>query len=156
MRYLVTGIIAIILATMLHGLGFSTQTYPKMIRPFNEYEFQGWYVSGKYGSQREHRKHWAVDYALPIGTSILAPADGVITLSKYSGSYGNLIIIDHGDGVVSKLAHLSEFIKLRGQSVSKGEVIGYSGDTGNAQGRPHVHFEVELHGQHVSPARFIF
>lgn len=133
----------------------------KMIRPFIQQEFPEWKLTGKYGAIRSDggsgdRYHLGCDYSVPSGTSVIAPQDGEIIISKYIGNYGNVIFIEHGFGVQTRIAHLSEFVKLRGSKVRQGDLIAYSGDTGNAKGRPHIHFETLLNGINKHPAEFIF
>ena len=153
-------IIAIVMA-FCFGVAVSSSEKIKMVRPFVEQEFPDWKITGAYHSIRSDggsgsRLHWGVDYAVPVGTSVRAPADGEIILSKYMGNYGNVFYIKHDNGVQTVIAHVSEFVKLKGAKVTKGEIIGYSGDTGNARGKPHVHFETLKDGVNVHPATFIF
>lgn len=124
-------------------------------------EYPDWKITSKYGAIRSDggsggRIHLGCDYSMPAGTSVIAPLDGEIIISKYMGNYGNVVFIDHGNGVQSRIAHLSEFAKLRGTKVKQGELIAYSGDTGNARGKPHVHFETLVNGKNVHPALFVF
>lgn len=146
---------------MAFCFGVAVSGAEKMIRPFVEQEYPDWKITGAYHSIRSDggsgsRLHWGVDYAVPVGTSVRAPADGEIILSKFMGNYGNVFYIKHDNGVQTVIAHVSEFVKLKGSKVTKGEIIGYSGDTGNAKGRPHVHFETLKDGVNVHPATFIF
>lgn len=91
--------------------------------------------------------HNAVDIGLPEGTPILAAADGEVILSKYEegdpwfGGYGNYIVIQHDNGAQTVYGHLSKNLVSRGWKVKQGQVIGYSGSTGNSTG-PHLHFEI--------------
>jgi len=91
--------------------------------------------------------HYGVDIFAPIGTDVLASADGVVILSVFTpkGGPGNKIAIDHGNGVYTYYLHLSSRQVLAGEMVSAGQKIGEVGNTGNATGTPsHLHFEVEL------------
>ncbi len=86
----------------------------------------------------------AVDYGMPVGTSIFAAASGVIIISKssgYNGGYGNYIVIQHPNGTQTVYGHLSAPVVALGQTVTQGQLIGYSGNTGKSTG-PHLHFEV--------------
>jgi murein DD-endopeptidase MepM/ murein hydrolase activator NlpD len=150
----------ILLLAVLVGNSFGN-TKIKMIRPFVESEFPQWKITSKYETIRSdggsgERIHYGVDYSMPTGTSVIAPYDGEIIVSKYMGNYGNVVFIDHGNGVQTRIAHLSEFVKLRGSKVKQGELIAYSGDTGNAKGRPHIHFETLANGKYRHPAGYIF
>ena len=91
----------------------------------------------------EIKKHLGVDYAAPKGTPIRAAADGKIIKKYESDSYGNVIFIEHNDGLVTKYAHMSRFNDAFGlnDTVKTGEIIGYVGDTGKSTGN-HLHFEL--------------
>ena len=84
------------------------------------------------------------------GEKILATMDGEIVLSEYKGSYGNLVIINHGDGVQSYYAHCSKLLKQKGDVVNKGDEIAEIGSTGNSTG-PHLHLEVRENGERIDP-----
>jgi murein DD-endopeptidase MepM/ murein hydrolase activator NlpD len=96
--------------------------------------------------------HPALDIAAPEGTPIFAADSGVVTLaaSGWNYGYGNLVMIDHGNGYVTVYAHLSNFTVGCGQSVGRGQGIGLSGNTGNSFGA-HLHFEVRYGGAHINP-----
>ncbi|MDY6983711.1 MAG: M23 family metallopeptidase, partial [Pseudomonadota bacterium] len=95
------------------------------------------------------RAHKGTDYAAPKGTEVVATADGKVTFVGRNGSFGKLIVIQHGDRVVTKYAHLNDYAKgLRvGTQVRQSDVIGYVGATGSATG-PHLHYEFLLDGVH--------
>ena len=95
--------------------------------------------------------HWGVDFDAPEGTPVQATNSGKIILSKRGFNiYGNLLIIDHGQGVVSCYFHLSRIFKQAGDMVDQGEVIAEVGNTGWSTG-PHLHFSVYLQGKPVDP-----
>lgn len=106
----------------------------------------------KYISRGVSRSHNGIDYATSIGTPVIASANGVImaTSSGWSGGYGNQIVVSHGNGVATRYAHLSSVKVSSGQTVSQGQVIGYSGNSGNSTG-PHLHFEEIVNGHTVNP-----
>lgn len=79
------------------------------------------------------------------GTPVYAAADGTVTTATYNSSYGNYVIIDHGNGVSTLYAHASSLVVSAGQTVTKGQLIMYEGSTGNSTG-PHVHFEIRING----------
>jgi murein DD-endopeptidase MepM/ murein hydrolase activator NlpD len=88
--------------------------------------------------------HNGVDIGAPVGSPILAAAEGIVLAAKpsgYNGGYGKMIIISHPNGTQTVYGHLSSVYVTTGQSVSKGEQIGESGNTGRSTG-PHLHFEV--------------
>ncbi len=98
--------------------------------------------------------HAGVDLAGPVGTPIYATADGVVGRSEYSGAYGNLVEINHGQGIQTRYAHLSRGIARPGQRVRRGDLIGLMGSTGRSTGS-HLHYEVRIDGRAVNPMPFI-
>jgi murein DD-endopeptidase MepM/ murein hydrolase activator NlpD len=100
------------------------------------------------------RAHKGVDYAAPTGTRIKAPADGEVAFVGKKGGYGNVIILQHANGIRTLYGHLSRFVGglHRGDSVAQGEIIGYVGKSGLATG-PHLHYEFLLHGKHRDPTK---
>jgi murein DD-endopeptidase MepM/ murein hydrolase activator NlpD len=116
-----------------------------------------WPVSGPVTSgfgPRWGRMHEGIDIAVPEGTSVGAAAAGVVIYAGWLGGYGNLVVVDHGDGLSTAYAHNSGFAVSVGSNVSQGEVIAYSGNTGNSSG-PHVHFEVRVNGGAVDPLGYL-
>lgn len=113
-------------------------------------------VSGRFGGQRifsgaPRPPHYGIDLAAPHGTTVYAPAGGVVTLAENGLLYeGGLIAIDHGQGLVSAYLHLSRVDVLRGQVVRQGEPIGAVGATGRATG-PHLCWRVLWRGRHMDP-----
>ena len=98
--------------------------------------------------------HTGIDLAAARGTPVHVTADGVITRAGWDGGYGKLVVVDHGNGLETYYAHLSQFLVVPGQEVSRGEVIALSGGTGHSTG-PHVHYEVRLHGTPLNPYNFL-
>ena len=94
--------------------------------------------------------HTGVDSGAPSGTPIRAAASGVVLSTTVSRAYGNMTLIDHGDGMVTMYAHQSQFGVSPGQAVGNQDVIGYVGSTGFSTG-PHLHFEVHLNGVPYNP-----
>ena len=111
------------------------------------------YVSSEYGS-RWGTTHTGIDLAAPAGTHIYSWRSGTVTFAGWSGGYGNFIIVDHGDGFVTRYAHCSKIAVTKGQTVSQGQVIGYVGTTGNSTGN-HLHFEVKVNGNFVNPRNYL-
>ena len=112
-------------------------------------------ISGDYPNYSSGRYHGGVDFPCPVGTPVHASADGkVILVKKLNKSYGYHFIIDHGDGISTLCAHNSEILVSVGQQVTKGQVVAYSGSTGNSTG-PHVHFEVRVNGNRVNPHNYL-
>lgn len=109
-------------------------------------------VTSPYG-MRNGSFHSGVDYAVPEGTPILAAAGGTVEFSGVRGSYGNLIVIDHGGGYQTYYAHNSVNYVQEGDRVQQGEKIGLVGTTGRATGS-HLHFELHRNGTHVDPLKY--
>jgi murein DD-endopeptidase MepM/ murein hydrolase activator NlpD len=115
-----------------------------------------WPVSGPVVSGfgwRWGRMHEGIDIGAGYGTPIVAAASGTVISAGWMGGYGNLIIIDHGDGVATAYAHQSSFA-VGGGPVSQGQTIGYVGCTGHCYG-PHLHFEVRVNGAAVDPLGYL-
>lgn len=98
--------------------------------------------------------HSGIDLTAPVGTEVHVTADGTVEAAGFSGRYGKLIVIDHGNGVETRYAHLSEFHVVPGQEVRRNEIIGLSGATGRVTG-PHVHYEVRVAGTPVNPFKYL-
>ncbi|MDO5037543.1 MAG: peptidoglycan DD-metalloendopeptidase family protein [Tissierellia bacterium] len=111
------------------------------------------YLSSPFGP-RWGRFHYGIDIANGVGTPILAADGGKVIRAEYAGSYGNLIVIDHGNGYESRYAHCSAFDVSVGQEVSQGQTIGRMGSTGRSTGS-HLHFEVRDHGTALNPLNFV-
>jgi murein DD-endopeptidase MepM/ murein hydrolase activator NlpD len=101
------------------------------------------------------RPHHGLDLAAPIGTPVFAPAAGKITLRERQTQYGNTIVIDHGYGVETVYGHMSKFASKLGQTVHRGELIGYVGNTGYSTG-PHLHYEVRANGRPQNPMAYVY
>jgi murein DD-endopeptidase MepM/ murein hydrolase activator NlpD len=96
------------------------------------------------------RMHKGIDFGVPRGTPIHAGADGEVIVAKYSSSFGNMVIIDHGGGIATLYAHCSRLMVGTGERVHRGQQIASSGATGQAAG-PHLHWEVWVHDHAVNP-----
>ncbi|HWR45679.1 M23 family metallopeptidase [Sporomusa sp.] len=99
-------------------------------------------------------QHQGIDIANNMGTPIVATADGEVVRSEWSEGYGNIVQIDHGNGIATIYGHNSRIVVKVGQSVRKGQVISYLGSTGRSTG-PHVHYEVRVNGAAVDPISFM-
>lgn len=98
--------------------------------------------------------HPGIDIANSSGTPIVATADGEVMQSEWYGGYGNMVQINHGNGITTVYGHNSQNIVRIGQIVRKGEIIAYLGSTGYSTG-PHVHYEVRVNGTAVNPDAFL-
>ncbi len=102
----------------------------------------------------EGAMHMGVDIGAPTGTPVRATADGVVVYAQMESGYGKLIRVDHGNGIQTYYAHLSQFYVNVGQDVHRGEVIGAVGSTGRVTA-PHLHYEVRRAGAPMNPAHFL-
>jgi murein DD-endopeptidase MepM/ murein hydrolase activator NlpD len=98
--------------------------------------------------------HTGLDFPTETGTPIQAAAGGVVLSTDYHHAYGNLLEIDHGNGLVTRYAHASKILVKAGDLVKRGQVVAEVGSTGRSTG-PHLHFEVLLEGVPQNPARFL-
>lgn len=98
--------------------------------------------------------HSGLDFAAPTGTSVLSAADGVVSFVGQKSGYGNVVEVDHGNGLLSRYAHLSAFIAREGQRVQTGTPIAKVGSTGRSTG-PHLHFEVHRGDGSLDPKPFL-
>ena len=98
--------------------------------------------------------HTGIDVSAVSGTPVHVTADGVVVSAGWSGGYGKLVVIDHGNGLETYYAHLSEFLVVPGQEVRMGQVVALSGATGRVTS-PHVHYEVRVGGTPVNPYRYL-
>lgn len=114
-------------------------------------------ITSRYGAREDIRDHThqGLDIAAKTGTPIKAVADGTITYSGTMGGYGNLIIIDHGNGITTYYGHCNKLYKKVGTKVSAGDVIAEVGSTGNSTG-PHLHFEIRENGKYVNPQKYLY
>jgi len=99
--------------------------------------------------------HKGVDIGSPNGTPVHAPADGRVIKAGLGNGYGREVEIDHGNGIVTLYAHLQGFNVVAGQSVVKGEVIGYVGHSGSRVTGPNLHYEVQVRGIAVNPHKYL-
>jgi len=103
---------------------------------------------------RSGRMHTGIDFQASWGDSVGVSMAGTIAFAGVKHGYGNVIVVDHGDGISTYYAHLSAIYVGLGQAVAAGQVIGAIGSTGRSTG-PHLHFEVRLNGVPQNPARFL-
>ena len=114
-------------------------------------------VTSRYGHVSSIRSgaHTGTDIACAYGTSIKAVASGTVTFAGWSGSYGKLIKISHGNGVETWYAHCSSLYGTVGQQVNAGEVIAAVGSTGNSTGN-HLHLEIRVNGKTLNPQKYLY
>ena len=102
----------------------------------------------------QYKFHNGVDLANDQGTPIYAARSGRVTVATYGGTYGNYVTINHGDGYSSLYAHMTRYVVHKGDTVKKGQLIGYMGSTGRSTG-PHLHFSIFYNGSSVNPMNYI-
>lgn len=114
-------------------------------------------ITSRFGASSSIRKssHTGLDIATSTGTPIVAAATGTVTFSGYKGSYGNMIVISHGNGVQTYYGHCSKLYVSAGTTVSQGQTIAAVGSTGNSTG-PHLHLEVRINGVAYNPQNYVY
>ncbi|HIW84036.1 MAG TPA: peptidoglycan DD-metalloendopeptidase family protein [Candidatus Dorea gallistercoris] len=135
-------------ASVVSGNGIFTHPCPGYSRISSTF---GWREQPLPGASTNHK---GVDFAAPTGTPIYAAADGTVTSAGYSGNAGNMIIINHGNGLQTYYMHCQQIYVTAGQKVSKGQNIASVGSTGNSTG-PHLHFQVMSGGTPVNPMNYL-
>lgn len=122
-----------------------------------------WPIKGRVGSHYggrldpftgDREVHLGLDISGMYGTPVHAPADGVVIFAARKSDYGNLVIIDHGGGMTTRLGHLSAFRVRVGAQVTKGQIVGNVGSTGRTTG-PHLHYEVRMNDRPQNPRSFL-
>jgi murein DD-endopeptidase MepM/ murein hydrolase activator NlpD len=98
--------------------------------------------------------HSGVDISTAYGTPIVAPADGVVQFADFMSGYGRLVMIDHGHGITTRYGHMSAFAVSPGQSIKRGQIIGYVGASGRVTSA-HLHYEVRINDTPVNPYKYL-
>jgi murein DD-endopeptidase MepM/ murein hydrolase activator NlpD len=116
-------------------------------------------ITGSFGERidpfnGEGAFHSGVDISANVGSAVIAPADGMVTFADYLGGYGRAVIVDHGHGISTRYGHLSSFGVTAGQSIHRGDTIGYVGLSGRSTG-PHLHYEVRINDVPVNPYKYL-
>ena len=131
-----------------------TQTPPTFLKPIS-----GGRLSSKFGKRKAPVKgastfHKGVDWATPVGTSVVASSGGEVLRAGWGSGYGYCVYIEHPDGKITRYGHLSKVLVKTGQEVKQGEKIALSGNTGVSSG-PHLHFEILVNGVQVNPLNYL-
>ncbi len=117
-----------------------------------------WPIDGRltsgYGAKRRRHIHAGIDVVVPQGTPIFAAREGFVSFVGRQGGYGQLVIVDHGDGWTSRYAHASKILVDAGDTVHPGEEIALAGRTGRAT-TSHLHFEIRRNGKAIDPLRYL-
>jgi murein DD-endopeptidase MepM/ murein hydrolase activator NlpD len=98
--------------------------------------------------------HQGIDISTEKGQAVFATADGVVETASYSGDYGNLVVLNHEFGLSTRFGHLSAFAVKPGQSVKRGDIVGYVGSTGRSTGA-HLHYEILVNGRLINPLQLL-
>jgi murein DD-endopeptidase MepM/ murein hydrolase activator NlpD len=119
---------------------------------------KGW-ISSRFGYRvspftNEKEFHKGLDISTSKSSSIIAPAEGIVTSVRWDHGYGKIVSINHEYGLITKYAHLEKVLVKKGEYVKRGQKIALVGDTGRTTG-PHLHYEVHLNGAPVNPLRYI-
>lgn len=113
-------------------------------------------ISSRFGDTDGRRSgHGGLDIAAPQGTKIYACGEGTVVQAGWSGGYGNLVIVDHGNGVQTYYGHCSKLLVSKGESVSSGQNIALVGSTGDSTG-PHLHLEIRIDGKRINPQLYFY
>ena len=120
----------------------------------------GGFLNSNFGYRQDpidnvRRFHQGQDFAVPTGTPIFAPADGIVKRAYYIGGFGNHIKIGHSSGYTTTFSHLSKIFVRHGQKIKRGDVIGETGNTGRSTA-PHLHYEVHYYGTPKDPLDYFF
>ncbi|MCR5093761.1 MAG: M23 family metallopeptidase [Lachnospiraceae bacterium] len=131
-----------------------TKVPPTFIKPIS-----GGRLSSPFGKRSRPTKgastyHKGIDWATPVGTAVVASSSGVVTRAGWGSGYGNVVYIEHPNGMVTRYGHLSRILVKTGQSVQQGQKIALSGNTGVSTG-PHIHFEILVNGVQVNPMKYL-
>lgn len=134
----------------LESAQFSSKRYQKELNATN--------ITGVFGEQRRDHLHSGLDFSAPLGTPVKLPngfPPGTVEKIGSEGDYGNNVIIDHGNGIKTRYAHLSSIDVKQGENVNNNTIIGKVGSTGSSTGN-HLHFEIMENGKTVNPETFSF
>lgn len=117
------------------------------------------FVSSNYGPRLDpftglQRRHVGVDIVAPKGTPVKAPADGIVTYTSVDPTLGNMLVIDHGYGVITRYGHNDSILVREGQRVKRGDTIALVGSSGKSTG-PHLHYEIRINDVAVNPLNYI-
>jgi murein DD-endopeptidase MepM/ murein hydrolase activator NlpD len=116
-------------------------------------------ITGSFGERidpfnGEGAFHSGVDISVPVGSTVIAPADGTVTFADFLGGYGRAVVVDHGHGISTRYGHLASFSVAAGQFIHRGDTIGHVGLSGRSTG-PHLHYEVRINDTPVNPHKYL-
>jgi len=136
-----------ILATSNHS--FIPSIWAHMGKINNEFGFR----RNPFGG-RTYEFHAGMDIDGERGDEVIAPANGVVTEAGWKGGYGNMVEVDHGNGLKTRYGHLSKIDVNVGDSITRGQIMAFVGSTGRSTG-PHLHYELRLNDRPINPRRFL-
>ena len=139
---------------LMHRIRYVVEALPLLKPTQDEIRYSSGFGFRIHPITRVQKMHAGIDMAAPIGTPVRAAGSGVVLSAGWGGGYGNLVQIDHGNGLVTRYAHLSQINVAAGQPVSMGTSVGLMGSTGASTGS-HLHFETRISGNPVNPACFM-
>ncbi|HKK58163.1 MAG TPA: M23 family metallopeptidase [Salinivirga sp.] len=116
------------------------------------------YISSYYGRRlhpiyKRWKMHHGIDYAAQIGSPVYSTGKGIVKAAYYASGYGKVVKVDHGFGYLSIYAHLNKYIVKKGDTIGRGQLVGYVGNTGSSTG-PHLHYEIRKNNQTQNPLYF--
>ena len=131
-----------------------TKIPPTYIKPISGGRQSSGFGRRKAPTRGASTYHKGVDWATPVGTAVMASSAGTVTKAGWGSGYGYVVYINHADGRQTRYGHLSKILVSQGQTVSQGQKIALSGNTGVSTG-PHVHFEILINGTQVNPLQYL-
>lgn len=131
-----------------------TKIPPTYIKPISGGRLTSNYGRRNAPTKGASRNHKGIDWATPVGTAVMASAAGTVARAGWGSGYGYVVYINHSDGRQTRYGHLSKVLVSAGQTVSQGDKIALSGNTGVSTG-PHVHFEMLIGGSQVNPLDYL-
>ncbi len=116
-------------------------------------------ITGSFGARidpfnGEGSFHSGVDISVPVGSTVIAPADGTVIFADFLGGYGRAVVVNHGHGITTRYGHLASFSVAAGQFIHRGDTIGHVGLSGRSTG-PHLHYEVRINDTPVNPHKYL-
>lgn len=131
-----------------------TKIPPTYVKPISGGRFSSGFGRRKAPTRGASSYHKGIDWATPVGTAVMASSAGTVTKAGWGSGYGYVVYIRHADGRETRYGHLSKILVSTGQTVSQGQKIALSGNTGVSTG-PHVHFEILINGSQVNPLNYL-
>ncbi len=131
-----------------------TKIPPTYLKPLSGGRLSSGFGGRKSPTRGASTNHKGIDWATPVGTAVIASASGTVAKAGWGSGYGYVVYINHADGRQTRYGHLSKVLVSAGQSVSQGQKIALSGNTGVSSG-PHVHFEILINGSQVNPLKYL-